>query len=121
MEKEKVTQGIVRELIHYDPRSGTMTWKPRSRKWFTDSNTWKRWNNRYAGQPAFTYCALGKRWGCMLGENYLAHRIAWMHAYGRWPARTHFVNGDATDLRLSNLRDVGYHPPQPRERIRLAA
>ena len=35
-----------------------------------------------------------------------AHRLAWALAYGRWPKVIDHVNGDRTDHRLCNLREV---------------
>ena len=102
-----ITKQLVRELLHYDAVNGVLTWKPRARKWFATDSAWKRWNSRYAGGPAFRYVHGNRRWGCILNQNCLAHRVAWMHAHGKWPNQIQFRNGDATDIRLNNLIDIG--------------
>ena len=112
-----LTQELVREFVHYNSVTGVMTWNARDRKWFTSVTAWRRWNNRYANTPAFTYVHSGRRWGCLLNRNYLAHRVAWLHARGAWPDAIKFVNDDATDLRLRNMVDAGRSRPFVRERL----
>lgn len=113
----ELTHKLVRELLDYNTETGALTWRPRERRWFSTDTGWKRWNNRYAGQPAFSYTFSGRRWGCLLNVNYLAHRIAWFHATGKWPGVITFKNGDATDLRLDNMVDKS---TSMRPRVRLS-
>ena len=41
------------------------------------------------------------------GKKYLAHRIAWIMHYGHWPINyIDHINGDGSDNRIVNLRDV---------------
>jgi hypothetical protein len=127
--KRHITQALVQELVSYDARRGLLTWKLRGRHHFKSDSAWKRWNKRYAGLAAFTYEHGGYRWGSMFNQNQLAHRIVWMHVYGVWPEAIAFKDGDATNLKLSNMYDrLAPPPPSPRvrlhnnpERIRLAA
>jgi hypothetical protein len=41
------------------------------------------------------------------GKTYQAHRLAWWFAYNKWPENEiDHINGDRSDNRLKNLRDV---------------
>lgn len=116
MRKAQLTQKLVRELLTYDASTGNLWWKERAEHWFNTKRSWAQWNARYAGKPAFTYRHGGRRWGCIMGRSHLAHRIAWLHCYGSLPEAVTFVDGNACNLRLVNLRD-----PRAKQRERLAA
>lgn len=47
------------------------------------------------------------------GQHYYAHRIVWLLTHGRWPVEEiDHINGDRTDNRLVNLRDVSHRGNQ---------
>jgi hypothetical protein len=46
-------------------------------------------------------------WIC--GANHMAHRLAWLHFYGRWPAEhLDHINRVRDDNRIANLREVTF-------------
>lgn len=81
----------MREVIACDPTAGLLSWK-----------------------------ASGKVAGCRRRDGYLAvridrrlylaHRLVWLYARGEWPAEhIDHINGDRSDNRIENLRDVSPH------------
>lgn len=105
----RLLPSTIRELLDYDADTGLFTWRKRSRKWFKTDRSHSVWNARHAGKTAFSmkdekgYLRSG-----LLGKtNVLAHRIAFTHFHGRWPdGQIDHINGDKSDNRIKNLRDV---------------
>lgn len=90
-----LTAERLRELLAYDPGTGTFTWRVRSAR----------------------RIKVGDAAGCDNGYGYLriridgvehkAHRLAWLYVNGLWPvSQIDHINGLRDDNRIGNLRDV---------------
>jgi hypothetical protein len=90
-----LTAERLRELLDYDPETGAFKW-------------------RVAGKGiAHIGCQAGakRRDGRSViridNTLYMAYRVAWLHMTGEWPGGDiDHINGDPTDDRFENLRDV---------------
>jgi hypothetical protein len=78
------------------------------------------WNTRYAGKEALGHVdADGYKIGAILGRNYLAHRIIWLIISGCCPSgEIDHINGNRSDNRIANLRDVSKSENQRNATIR---
>lgn len=105
----KISPEELKMLIDYDPKSGSLTWKHREPEMgrFKFPNA-KGWNGRNAGKECFTAKdGKGYRHGRIMGNNLLYHRVLWAIHYGRFPEKyLDHINGDKTDNRIENLREV---------------
>jgi hypothetical protein len=107
----KLTQAIVRELLDYHPKTGSLIWRKRDRKWFSSDFTHTMWNARYAGKPALNIPHGGDRGtgggylhGGIFNKTYFAHRVAFLWMVGRWPdPEVGHENHNRADNRWSNL------------------
>ena len=107
MAKQILTQEYVRSLFHYDPETGVLTWKERPREHFATKSAMCSVNARFAGKVAgfdhFGYVRV-----LIDGSAYYAHRIIWLLVYGRMPENVDHIDGDGSNNRLANLREVNH-------------
>lgn len=92
---ERISQGRLREILHYDPDTGVFTWRD------------ARHSRVRSGQVAGTLHGAGYRLIGIDGRKYRAARLAWLYVYGVWP--TYFIdhrNGVRDDDRIANLREA---------------
>lgn len=107
--KEMPTQAALRCLVEYSPETGDLTWKVRNPDDFpdTDLRSIKAFNTGYAGKPALS-CRNGRGYmhGTIFGQYITAHRVIWRLVTGEVPETIDHINGDQTDNRWVNLRNV---------------
>ena len=92
--KEELTQDILKEYLDYNPINGHLTWIKRPSK--------KIHKNRRAGFLRKS----GYRGINLFGTSYTEHHIIWFYNYGYWAEEIDHINHIKDDNSLSNLRAV---------------
>jgi hypothetical protein len=96
----------LRDLLTYNPRTGVFRWKVAR-------------SSRSGGDIAG---AIDRRSMDRLirvdGRLYLAGRLAWLYMKGTWPKhRINCINGDRSDIRWANLREMTFTQQQASRRV----
>lgn len=93
--EEKLTAERIRNLLDYNPETGELRWR-------NNMN-----GNAMAGSVAGSPQSAGYISIRIDSRPYLAHRLAWLHVHGEWPAnQIDHVNGVRYDNRLVNIRET---------------
>jgi hypothetical protein len=108
---ELPTPEFLRQILDYNPDTGSFTWKERTPEMFTCARGqgWacNAWNAKNAGKPASSTHTNGYYQIGINGRSFLAHRVAWAYMTGRWPSR--MIDHEDTDRMnnsWSNLREA---------------
>lgn len=99
---------LMKQLIRYDKESGLLFWRERPLHFFKSAKSMKAFNTQFAGKPAFRRTDPdGYTKGRALGVDLLAHRVIWAIHNDEWPSgEIDHIDGDPTNNRIENLRDV---------------
>lgn len=91
----ELTQKYLRETLHYDSETGVFTWRiPPARNVKEGSVAGCLTNHGYI--------QIGVK-----NKLYMAHRLAWLYVYGKWPTNLiDHINGIRCDNRITNLREA---------------
>lgn len=110
---------LLRKLLRYEPETGRLYWLPRPVNMFPKPQQAKTWNTKNAGRETFTLTHKGYKQGTIFDAKFRAHRVAWALYYGAWPTlHLDHINGDRTDNRIVNLREVTRGENQQNQRRR---
>lgn len=107
MAARTLTQSFLREAVEYRPDTGEFFWRSsRPKHHFRTEHGRNIWHSQFAGKPAGSPDVSGYRRIYLLGSLHRAARLAYLYMQGEWPKVIDHINGDPTDDRWENLRNV---------------
>lgn len=107
-----LTQNELKQLIHYNPDTGVVTWLKRDPSMFTDGpvnsaqSKCRTWNTKNSGKRITSTNNYGYLSISIWGKRYLAHRLSFLYMLGFIPKEVDHINGVRLDIRWCNLREV---------------
>lgn len=103
--RKDLTAEFVRSILDYDPETGGFRWRRRTD--IKNSRIRNTWNTRLAGRRAGSEAGRGYLQIRVNDRPYYAHRLAWLHVTGEWPAlEIDHRDGDPSNNAFSNLRQA---------------
>lgn len=99
-------QAIIREMFNYGPESGVLSWRRRPASHFSSEAAAATFNTRFFGQPVGSSQRSGYLMVSIKGKHYAVHRLIWIFVNGGIQGEIDHINGDRSDNRIANLRDV---------------
>lgn len=114
MAKAKIPVEKLRQLWNYDPVTGSFIWLPRDRSSFGNEGAYQYFKKNLEGRPAFQSIN-GSGYPTTIltidgtRTNLSAHIAAFAMNFGRYPeGMIDHINGDRSDNRIINIREVDY-------------
>lgn len=100
------TPQLVRSIIRYDGTN--FYWVSQPLEMFANEKSWAAWNRLHAGQMVKVKRQTNGYNGVRIHRALImVHRLIWVLHHGQWPKfEIDHINGDHTDNRIENLRDV---------------
>jgi len=96
------------DLLNIDFETGVIIRKPRPVSDFSNKRLWNSWNSRFADKPCVGLDSNGYITFSIRGARFLAHRVIWFLKYEEVPDKIDHINGNKSDNRIVNLRNVSH-------------
>lgn len=112
MTKRLPSPELLSKMLRCDPAAGRLWWRKRGVETFTagaysTERLCATWNGQWAGKEALTASGgNGYKVGTINGLKIYAHRAIWTLVHSEWPNEIDHINGNRSDNRLENLRNV---------------
>lgn len=104
---------VLNMLLEYEESTGKLFWKDRAPSSFSQKGKFSpegmraHWQSRFAGNVAGHFHS-GYLRLMINGVHYMCHRLVWKIKTGEEPVQIDHIDGNRSNNRFSNLRDVSH-------------